>query len=185
MVPRSSKASPPWEPPPQNARANKEQKENYDPERCVPTLSSLFPSKHRKGHKTDKISHIHHTIQYRKHEAHRRRHPADTETRKSDFQRAPRGGGRTPPPPPCAGDTRNANTKAQQAIAIASASAFCYQYIWLATSPQDHTCHHHCPNFNLSLIFQEQTPTAILASTMEDATVIPGAVEAIVHHLRQ
>ena len=73
------------------------QEESYDLGRVVPTLSSLFSGYHRQGHKTDKVDHIQHIIQYRKQEAQRRRHPADTETRKSDFQRAPRGGGRTQP----------------------------------------------------------------------------------------
>ena len=56
------------------------QEESYDLGRVVPTLSSLFSGYHRQGHKTDKVDHIQHIIQYRKQEAQRRRHPADTET---------------------------------------------------------------------------------------------------------
>ena len=41
---------------------------------------------------------LHHNRQYRNNEAQTRRHPADTETRKSDFQGPPRGGDRTPAP---------------------------------------------------------------------------------------
>ena len=67
--------------------------------RVVPTFSSLFSGYHRQGHKTDKVDHIQHIIQYCKQEAQRRRHPTDTETRKNDFQRAPRGGGPDPPFP--------------------------------------------------------------------------------------
>ena len=38
---------------------------------------------------------LHHNRQYRNNEAQTRRHPADTETRKSDFRGPLRGGGRT------------------------------------------------------------------------------------------
>ena len=93
---RETQASPHHGNRPQNAIASNGKTRDLGPRKGLFRNSGPPWFREQSGTTRQTSDDIQHTIQYRKQEAQARRHPPDTETRKGGFQRAPRGGGRTP-----------------------------------------------------------------------------------------